>query len=121
MKEEKKDKIRAKSVPVEYKDIDPKIANQICEILEKAIKFEMPKGGIHKPMIWHNKKHQWGILYRVYAVVDNRKIASIKATKYLALQLKWTSKRGFIAPNKGYETLLAPIDTEYNSLFQGLR
>lgn len=117
----KKEKVRAKNVPIKYNDVDPKLANKVCEILEKAIKFEMPKGGIHKPMIWNNKKKQWGILYRTYATVPQEKIASIKATKYLALQLKWTLRRGFLVPNKGYETLIKPIDSEYNDFFQGLK
>lgn len=120
-KEEKKVKERAKPIPIEYKNIDPILSSKICEILESAAKFQMPKGGIHKPMIWKNNKNKWGVLYRTYAIVDNKKIDSIKATKYLALQLKWTARRGLLMPNRGYETLIRPIDGEYSELFQKLK
>lgn len=117
-KEEKKVK---QKVPVEYNNIDPVVSSKVCEMIDKSVKFQMPKGGIHKPMIWRNKKGQWGILYRIYAIVPDTKISSIKATKYMVMQLKWTAKRGYLVPNKGYETLIAPIDNEYNLLFQGLK
>lgn len=85
------------------------MARPLCDYLESCIRFKVPEGGIHKPMLWKNREN-WGVIYKVLPKVTAKKMLKSKSLKYLALQIRWRYRRGNLVPEPGFEDLARTVD-----------
>lgn len=106
----KEKKPRSKPAVV-VKDI---ISRELCDYLESCIRFKIPEGGIHKPMLWRNREN-WGVIYKVLPKVTAKKMSKTKSLKYLALQIRWKYRRGNLVPEMGFEDLAKSLDISETS------
>lgn len=85
------------------------MSRPLCDYLESCIRFKVPEGGIHKPMLWRNREN-WGVIYKVLPKVTAKKMLKTKSLKYLALQIRWKYRRGNLMPEAGFEDLAKSLD-----------
>lgn len=106
----KEKKPRSKPAVI-VKDI---MARELCDYLESCVRFKIPEGGVHKPMIWRNREN-WGVIYKVLPKVTPKKMMKTKSLKYLAVQIRWKYRRGNLVPEAGYEDLAKSLDMNETS------
>jgi len=83
------------------------IDTDLLEIIEKAILFSIPRGGVHKPTIWRTK-NGWGISYKIFATRNINKIGD-KNKEKMTVNLKWKANKSNLHPSNGYEEFITTI------------
>lgn len=99
--------VKKEKGPVTKKQFTNIIAQDLIDYIVRSIKFQLPDGGIHKPMGWKSKT-SWGVMYKVLANVPPTALAK-NSYKHDIISLRWKYSKGTLMPDKGQLEFSNPI------------